>query len=67
MGVEKEIGADMGYKVIYGCSNDIKDFEEKVNKALKDGWKPKGNLVVVPYGRQDYVMLYSIFQTMIKK
>ena len=45
MGVEKETGGDMmKYKVIWRES--IKDLEEAVNQALKDGWKLEGNLVV---------------------
>ena len=34
----------MEYKVIWRVS--MKDFEEEVNQALKDGWELEGNLVV---------------------
>ena len=65
----------MGYMIakVYGNS-DSEDLsfklEEEVNKYIKEGWKPLGNIAIVPYNVSNNVIEGSyveVWQSMIKE
>ena len=36
----------MEYRVVAGAA--LEHFQSKVNEAIKEGWRPSGNLVIIP-------------------
>lgn len=55
----------MEYIAVYGL--DTSDLSEKVNKLIKDGWKPFGSLSCAMATAENEGIYYQYSQAMIKE